>query len=57
MKTTLEMVEAARQAEFEFYAKRDILAAQTTPDSVIRAMLEAAFGEVPDEGEVLQECR
>lgn len=49
MKITLGMVEAARQAEFEYYAKRNILTTQTTPDPVILAMLEAAFKEIPDE--------
>src|ERR1700728_2578177 len=37
------MIEAARQAEFEYYTKRQILAVRSTPDAVIRVMLEAAF--------------
>jgi hypothetical protein len=49
MRITLEMVEAARQAEFAYYTQRQILAVRSTPDPVIRAMLEAAFREIPDE--------
>ena len=48
MKVTLEMIEAARQAEFEYYTKRQILAVRTTPEPVVKAMLEAAFREIPD---------
>jgi hypothetical protein len=43
VKITLEMIEAARHAEFDYYTKRQILAVRSTPDPVIRAMLEAAF--------------
>jgi hypothetical protein len=49
VKITLEMIEAARQAEFQYYAQRQILAVRSTPDPVIRAMLEAAFAQIPDE--------
>lgn len=49
MKITIATVEAARQAEVEFYVKRPILAAQVTPEPVIREMLEAAFAHIPDE--------
>ena len=49
LKITLEMIEAARQAEYEYYAKRLILAVQITPEPVIKAMLEAAFAHIPDE--------
>ena len=49
MKITLEMIEAARQAEFEYYTKRAMLAVHSTPEPVIRAMLEAAFKEISDE--------
>jgi hypothetical protein len=49
MKITLEMIESARQAELEYYTKRQILAVRSTPDPIIRVMLEAAFREIPDE--------
>ena len=49
MKITLEMVEAAREAQFQYYAQRQMLAVRSTPDPVIRVMLEAAFAEIPDE--------
>jgi hypothetical protein len=49
MRISLEMIERARHAEFDYYAKRGILAVRSTPDPIIRAMLEAAFREIPDE--------
>jgi hypothetical protein len=33
MRITLEMIEAARQAEFQYYAQRQILAVRSTPDT------------------------
>jgi hypothetical protein len=52
VKVTLEMIEAARRAEYDYYQKgRQIGAGRfiPTPDPVIKAMLEAAFREVPDD--------
>jgi hypothetical protein len=51
MKITLEMIEAARRAEYDYYQRgRQIGAGRfiPIPDAVIRAMLEAALGDVPD---------
>ena len=50
MRITLEMIEAARLAEFEHHRGR--LGSERfipTPDPVIKAMLEAAFAQIPDE--------
>jgi hypothetical protein len=49
VKITLEMIERAREAQFQYYAQRQIFAVTSTPDPVIRVMLEAAFAEFPDE--------
>jgi hypothetical protein len=52
VRITLEMIEAARRAEYDYYQRGRALGAGRfipTPDAVIRAMLEAAFQEVPDE--------
>jgi hypothetical protein len=43
------MIEAARPAQAEYFAKRSIYPAHVTPGAVIKAMLTAAFAHIPDE--------
>ena len=52
MRITLEMIEAARHAEFDCYQRGRRVGADRfipIPDRVIRVILEAALGAVPDE--------
>ena len=52
MRITLEMIEAPRRAEFDFYQRGRRLGANRfipIPHQVIRVILEAALGAVPDE--------
>ncbi len=52
MKITLDMIEAARRAEYDYYQRGRLLGSERhipTPDPAIRAMLEAAFAKIRDE--------
>jgi hypothetical protein len=46
------MIEAARRADFDYYQRGRLVGAGRfipTPDAVIRAMLQAALGDIPDD--------
>jgi hypothetical protein len=52
LRITLEMIEAARRAEFDFYQRGRRLGADRftpIPDQVTRVISEATLGAVPDE--------
>jgi hypothetical protein len=52
MRVTLEMIEAARRAEYDYYQRGRMLGSGRfipTPDPVIGAMLDAVFKEIHEE--------
>jgi hypothetical protein len=52
MRITLEMIEAARRAEFDYFQRGRLIGSARfipTPDEVIKVMLAAAFALVPDQ--------